>query len=112
MKINPKINTRVNESVAECRKVLVSSTIELLRQICKSESYEVVVFSRILFLYQTKNNVSETILADRIEYNWEANPDYFFVNMNGDSMGQSSANLSLSNLQVIFEEVRNLVRNY
>lgn len=112
MKVNPKITKQVNDSVAECRKVLVSSTIKLLRQICKSESYEVVVFSRILFLYQTKNNVSETILADRIEYNWETNPDYFFVTMDGDNMAQSSANLSLSNLQAIYEEVLKLVRNY
>ena len=112
MKINPKITEQVNNSVNECRKVLVSSTIELLRQICKSESYEVVVFSRILFLYQTKNNVSETILADRIEYNWETNPDYFFVCMDDSRTCQCSANLSLSNLQVIYEEVRKLVREY
>lgn len=112
MKINPKITEQVNNSVNECRKVLVSSTIELLRQICKSESYEIVVFGRILFLYQTKNNVSETILADRIEYNFERNPDYFFVSMDGKKMIQSSENLSLSNLEVIYEEVRKLVREY
>lgn len=112
MKINPMITEKVNNSVNECRKVLVNSTIELLRQISKSESYEVVVFSRILFLYQTKNNVSETILADRIEYNWERNSDFFFVSMDGDMMSYSSANLSLSNLEVIYEEVRKLVREY
>lgn len=110
MKINPKITEKVDESVAECRKVLVDSTIELLRLIGKN-GYEEVVFDKILFLFQARNNISETILADRIEYNMARNVDYYFVTM-GSKMTHSSNELSLSNLQIIYEEVRKIVRKH
>ena len=41
MKINPKINKRVNDSVAECRKVIVNATIELMKEIAEPGTVEV-----------------------------------------------------------------------
>ncbi len=110
MKINQKITKQVNDSVAECRKVLINSTFMLLTHIGNSGT-NVVVFDKILFLFQTKNNISETIIADRIEYNMEHSIDYYFVSLNGE-MAHSSCELSLSNLQIIYEEVRKMMRKY
>ena len=113
MKINPKITKRVNDSVCECRKVLVSSIIELLKSISKTDGYDVIVFNDVLFLYQSKGNTTETILVDRIEFNYLHQPTFFFVLMDDvPKMCKSSNELSLTNLMIIFEEVRKLVRNY
>ena len=112
MKINAKINKRVNESVADCRKVLTEATIELLKKIARPG--DDVFFDRTLFLYQTKDNVSETILINNIVYsNGRGGQEFYIVSMGDDNrFCKSDIMLSLSNLQVIYEEVRKLVRNY
>ena len=112
MKINTKINTRVNESVAECRKVLVDATIELLKSI-GAETGQDVVFKKMLFLFQHKENTTETIVCDRIMICHEKSAhQYYFVSLDDNKACQTSDMLSLSTLQIIYEEVRNLVRNY
>ena len=109
MKINPKINKRVNESVADCRKVLTEATIELLKKI--AEPNQVVVFNRILILYPSNGNVTATVLADRIVFEDKTSQPFYLVYMDDESTS-SSYFLSLSNMQIIYDEVRRVIREY
>ena len=108
MKINSKINKRVNESVAECHKVLVDAIIELLKQIGAKDGQD-VLFRKILFLYESFNNTTETKLADRIAYcKREGHTPYIIISMGSDCTA-SDAYLSLSSLELIYNEVRKIV---
>ena len=109
MKINPKINKRVNESMAECRKVLTEATIELLKTL-KAKDSQGVVFGRVLILFQSNGNVSTTILADRIAYLDGRGDNPFYIVFMGDTGTASSLTLSISNMQIIYNEVRRVVR--
>lgn len=111
MKINSKINKRVNESVAECRKVITEATIDLLKKIAKPG--QVVFFDNTLFLYQTKANVSETILVNNIAYAYGRKDSSFYIVSMGDDRRfcKSDYMLSLSNLLVIFDAVKAVVRS-
>lgn len=110
MKINAKINKRVNESVADCRKVLVDATIELLKKI--AEPGQDVVFGKILIMHHFKGGNSETWLADRIAYMDGRGDEPFFITNFGDDYPASSFFISLDHLQTIYEEVRRIVREY
>ena len=110
MKVNEKINKRVNDSVAECHKVLTDSIINLLKSV-GVESCREFCFGRVLFLYQTKNNVSETIVADRIVWcDSQEEGTFFIVTMNG-KMAKSHIFMSISNLQAIYEEIKRVIRS-
>ena len=110
MKINSKINKRVNESVADCRKAITEATIELLKMI--AEPGQEVVFGKVLFMHNFKGGNSETWLADRISYcDGRGDNDFFITNMD-DDFPASSFFISLDNLIRIYEEVRKVVRNY
>ena len=111
MRINPKINKRVNESVAECRKVLIDATIDLLKQIDANRG-EDVLFGKILIFFQMNKNVSETITCDRIAYCESNNDNNFFLLYLNDKPQKNSYMISLSNLQYIYNEVRRLVRKH
>lgn len=108
MKINSKINKRVNESMAECHKVLVNAIIELLKQI-GTEVGQDVLFRKTLFLFQSFNNTTETKIADRIAYcEREGGTSYFIISMGSDCTA-SDAYMNLSNLKLIYDEVRKIV---
>ena len=109
MKIDSKINKRVNESVANCRKVITEATIELLKKIGVNRG-EFVSFGKIMIFYQMKDNLSETITCDRISYCDDENGDSFFLLYMSDKPQKNSYVLSLSNLQYVYNEVRRLVR--
>ena len=109
MKINPKINKRVNESMADCRKVLTEATIELLKSL-KAEDSQDVLLGRILILYQSNGDVSTTVLADKIAYLSGRGDSPFYLVYIGDACTGSSLTLSISNMQIIYDEVRRLVR--
>jgi len=110
MKINPKINKRVNESVADCRKVLTNATIDLLKMI--AEQGQDVVFGKILIMHHFKGGNSETWLADRIAYASGKNGNDFFITALGDDYPASSAFISLDNMQIIYDEVRRIIREF
>ena len=52
MKVNPKITKQVNDSVAECHEMIKNAIVILLKQIGAGNG-DVVVFNRILFLFQS-----------------------------------------------------------
>ena len=106
MKINQKINKRVKESMEECRKQIVSATIELLKAI-GAEPNKPVALYQTLILYQQVGKNTQTVLANQIVYD-EKNEPFFIVSM-GDDYFFSSPFISLSNLYVIYKEVRGLV---
>ena len=111
MKINAKINKKVNDSVADCRRVIVDATIDLLKSI-GAESGENVSFSKTLFLYQHKDNSTETILADRIAWcDGRGDQSFYMIEMDG-KMYTSDIMLSLSSLMIVYKEVKKVVRNY
>ena len=110
MKINSKINKRVNESVAECRKVITEATIELLKKI-GAEVGQDVVFRHTLILHNFKNETSETILADSIAYMDSQKGSQFYVTQFNDEYWGSSCFLSIDNMLRIYNEVRSLVRS-
>ena len=111
MKINSKINKRVNESVAECRKEITLSTIELLKQLGAEEGQD-VVFRHTLILHNFKQGTSETILADRIAYMMDnRNGGHFYVTQFNDEYWGSSFFLSIDNMLRIYDEVKAVVRS-
>lgn len=108
MKINSKINKRVNESVAECRRVITEATIELLKKI--AEPAQDVAFDNILIMHQRYNSkTTETFLASRIAYMDGRGGDGFYIFRIGERCG-SSLFLSLDNLMLIYNEVKKVVK--
>ena len=108
MKINAKINKQVNESVANCRKVFEESTIEMLKMLGAKPTEEVKFF-RTMILFQQDGKKSATLLADRIYYcEREGCTPFYMISMEKDHYTTSSF-LSLSNLFLIYKEVRALV---
>ena len=115
MKIKPCVNKNVSTAVQNCREVLVTETVGLLKQIGAGQDDDVLL-KRILFLFQTKaDGKTETIVCDRIGYaGREGSTPYYIISM-GDKDNVrpvSDMFLSLSNLQTIYEEVRRVVRDY
>ena len=109
MKINSKINKRVNESVAECRRVITEATIELLKKTCAAIG-EDVPFGKVLIFFQMRNGQSETIVCDSIFYSESEGNDSFFILYMGGKPVENSYMLSLSNLQYVYNEIVKLVR--
>lgn len=110
MKINSKINKRVNESLAECRRVLTEATIELLKTIGAEEGQDVVFDNPLVLSNGDKKNITLTV-ADRIAYAGRGEEQYFIILLDSDAAG-SSVFLPLSHMQTIYNEVRKIVRNY
>ena len=108
MKINSKINKRVNESVAECRRVITEATIELLKSIGAEDGQE-TSFENTLILFQSKGNTTETIVCNMITYNEICSNPYLIVRQ-GDSY-HSSYFLSIGSLFAIYDSVRAVVRS-
>ena len=115
MKIKPSVNKNVTAAVKNCREVLVSETIGLLKQIGAEQGQD-VLFRKMLFLYQHKGNTTETIICDRIAYCGVGRNGngYYMVSMGKDEYVAPASDLflSLSSLQIIYDEVRRVVREY
>ena len=115
MKIKPTIGKNVSTAVQNCREVLVTETVNLLKQI-GAEQGDDVLLKRMLILFQTKpDGTSETVLCNRIAYaGREGSTPYYIISMGKDEdvPPRSDLFLSLSNLQAIYEEVRRVVREY
>jgi len=109
MKINSKINKRVNESVAECRKVITEATIELMKK-TGADIGEDVPFGKVMIFFQMKNGLSETIVCNSILYSESEGNDSFFILYMGGKPQMNSNMLSLSNLQYVYNEIVKLVR--
>ena len=108
MKINSKINKRVNESVAECHKVLTDAIIELLKSI-GAENGQDVSLGKMLFMYQSKGNTTETIICNMIAYE-ERGSNPFLIVRQGDSY-YGSYFMSIDSLLVVFDAVKAVVRS-
>ena len=115
MKIKPSVNKNVTEAVKNCREVLVTETINLLKQM-GAEQGDDVLLKRMLILFQTKpDGTSETVVCNRIAYaGREGSTPYYIVSMGRDEdvPYRSDIMLSLTNLQAVYEEVRRVVREY
>lgn len=115
MKIKSSIGKNVSTAVQNCREVLVTETINLLKTMGVEPGQDVLL-NRMLILFQTKpDGTSETIVCDRIAYaGREGSTPYYIVSMGKDEYApyRSDLFLSLTNLQVIYEEVRRVVREY
>lgn len=114
MKIKPSVNKNVTEAVKNCREVLVNETIGLLKQL-RAEPGQDVLFKKALFLYQHKDNTTETVVCDRIAYaGREGSESYYIVSMGSDEYvpPKSDMFLTIDSLRTIYEEVRCVVREY
>ncbi len=110
MKIKSSINKNATEAVDNCRKVIVNETINLLKQMGVKAGQD-VFFGRTLFLYQTKDNVSNITLVNNIVYG--DRQGYYIVSMKDDErFCKSDIMLSISNLQIIYNEVYSMVKKY
>lgn len=112
MKIKPIVNKNVTSAVENCHKVIVRETIGLLKQM-GVESGQDVLFGKMLFLYQHNGNKTETVICDRIAYlDNRSGIGYICVSAGRDNSVRpvSDIFLSISNLRVIYEEVRRVVR--
>lgn len=114
MKIKPSVNKNVTEAVKNCRDVLVNETIGLLKQM-RAEPGQDVLFKKALFLYQHKDNTTETVVCDRISYcEGRSGNGYYLVSM-GEGVYvpyKSDMFLTIDSLRTIYEEVRRVVREY
>lgn len=114
MKIKPSVNKNVTAAVKNYREVLVNETIGLLKQM-RAEPGQDVLFRKTLFLYQHKDNTTETVVCDRISYceNRSGN-GYYMVSMGEDMYvpPRSDTFLTLDSLRIVYEEVRRVVREY
>ena len=115
MKIKTSIGKNVSAAVANCREVLVTETVSLLKQI-GAEPGQDVLFKRMLILFQTKpDGTSETVVCDRMAYAKGASGTlYYIVSMGSDEYvpPRSDMFLSLDGLQAVYGEVRRVVREY
>lgn len=115
MKINPKHNKIVGDAAYELRRVLVEQTIALMKMI-GTEQGQTFTFGKTLILYQRKKNgLLETIIADRVSY-IDSGIDsgiapYLFTEL-CDGNDFLSFFMSISNLQIIYDEVYKAVRKY
>lgn len=108
MKINSKINKRVNESVAECRKVITEATIELLKSIGVENGQDASLL-KTLFLFQSKGNTTETVICNMIAYEDRSCNPYIIVR-HGDEY-HSSFFMSIDSLLAIYDAVKAVVRS-
>lgn len=113
MKIKPSINKNVTMAVENCHEVIVNETINLLKLI-GAERGKDVPLRRVLFLFQHNGNVTETVICSSIAYCDSGSTGYYLLSMGSENHYpyQSSDYLSLSNLLIIYEEVRRVVREY
>lgn len=113
MKIKPSVNKNVGTALQNCREVLVTETIGLLKTMGVEPGQD-VFFGQTLFLFQTKDNMSETILVNHIAYadGRSGTPYYIVAFDDAERFCKSDVMLSVSNLQAIYEEVRKVVREY
>ena len=115
MKIKSSIGKNVSMAVGNCREVLVTETISLLKQI-RAEPGQDVLFKRMLILHQTKpDGTSETVVCDRIAYaGRDGSTPYYIVSMGSDEYvpPRSDMFLSLDGLQAVYGELRRVVREY
>lgn len=112
MKINPKHNRKVNEEAKIFRSILIGQTIELMKLIgCEPNSD--FTFKRTLIMYQReRNGLMRTVLADKVAYDENKGGNPFLMVESEDGWFMSSCFMSLSNLQIIYEEVYKQVRKY
>lgn len=111
MKINPKHNKIVGNAAHELRKVLVEQTIALMKMI-GTEQGQTFTFEKPLILYERKRNGSlETIIADRVSYSESGNAPSLLTEL-CDKHYYFSFFMSISNLQIIYNEVYKVVRKY
>ena len=109
MKVNPKTNARVKDSVNECRRALVTSIVDLLKQL-GVESCEDKSLGKMLIMHQGYGAESRTYIADSIAYNERGKGTTYLFLWHGDNRDcVSDLNLSLDSLQYIYKEVRKLV---
>lgn len=115
MKIKTSIGKNVSAAVANCREVLVTETVSLLKQI-GAEPGQDVLLKRMLILYQAKpDGTRETVVCDRIAYaGREGSMPYYIISMGSDEYvsPRSDMLLSLDGLQAVYGEVRRVVREY
>lgn len=119
MKIKPSVNRNVNTAVTACREVIEKETIGLLKMLGLSE-WEDLQLGRVMFLYQPQaGGQSETLLVNRVSYHKDRDGT-MHVGTSFYSDGKFSCcrtsrydsltGLSLSNLLLVFEEVKKSVR--
>ena len=119
MKIKPSVNRNVNTAVLNCREVIENEVIGLLRMLGLAE-WEELQTGRVLFLYQANHDgTSETLLVNRVSYHTDRDGT-MHVGTSFWSDGRYShcrtsrydslTGLSLSNLLLVFEEVKKDVR--
>lgn len=110
MKINPRINKQVSNAIGECYKVLANAIAEMLKQI-GAESDQKVSLNKTVFMFQSFNNTTNTIIANHVVYcDRRSEVPYIFLYM-GDDCVASDATLTLSSLEIIYNEVRRIVRS-
>lgn len=111
MKISKELTQKVNDGIAALRKDILSATIALLKKM-GHESGEDVMLPKIIIMHDTASNgLTQTILADRIGFCESDSKSPFYVLMMGeDNFTASDLNLSISNMQVVYEIVLKMAR--
>lgn len=110
MKIHSTIGIKVLRAEEDYRKALVNATIELIKMI-GAESGQDVAFNSNIYLFENKKNSSSVHVADMIGYCDNKNNPYYIVYLNGEAV-TSSTFLSTDNMKIIYNAVREVVRNY
>ena len=99
-------------AVQECRQVIIDAIVELLKQIGAEDSQYVTLNNMLIMHQRTMDGMMRTVLCDRVSYYVDRENKYHLIASGGDYCIQLSSELSLDNLQMLYGEVRKVVREH
>lgn len=112
MKPNAKITGKVSKSIADFRATIISSTIELCKQIDKNKTGDFHLDTDVPIVttsVKKQKITTQSFLADRVFY-WFHN-DYYIIS-NGEDASSMSNNISLDSLVSVYNAVKKAVASY
>lgn len=119
MRIKSSIGKNVAAAMNDCRKVIVKETINLLKQIGAEPGQDVKLGKMLILMHQQPDGMTETVLCDRVAYSKSCDGSEYISTCFTDafkfcrvSYSQTTAGLALQDLQIIFEEVKRVVRKH
>lgn len=112
MKPNAKITGKVSKSIADFRAIIISSTIELCKQIDKHNTGDFYLGTDVPIVttsVKKQKITTQSFLANRVFY-WFHN-DYYIIS-NGEDASSMSNDISLDSLVAVYKAVKKTVSAY
>ena len=111
MKISKELTQKVNDGVAALRKDILSATIALLKKMGHEPGEDVMLPKILIMHHENANGLTQTILADRIGFcESDTKSPYYVLMMGEDNFTAADLNLSISNMQSVYDIVLKMAR--